>query len=139
MWQIWILLLLHSEISCDFRSVSSYDLMKCSYGERGSLTATCVNATPSFFKNTLYKFDHLDETLRCVNCVLTTIESNVFDLSGNQIKELDLQNSQIETLRPKAFMGLVFLKSLNLSNNKIRSIFPGMYALLICIFLVQSY
>lgn len=123
----WTIILLIPNADSEYARVTSYDLMKCSYGERGSLTATCVNATPNFFKSTLYKFDHLDETLRCLNCTLTTIESNTFDLSGNQIKILDLENSAIETLKPKAFMGLIFLNKLNLANNKIRSIFPGTF------------
>lgn len=107
--------------------VMSKDLMKCSYGERGSLTATCVNATPSYFKSTLYKFDHLDETVQCVNCNLTSIEPNTFDLSGNHINTLNISECMIESLKPKAFMGLIFLKYLDMGNNKIKSVYPGTF------------
>lgn len=101
--------------------------MKCAYGERGSLTATCVNATPSFFKSTPYRFDHLDETLRCVNCTLQTLDSGTFDISGNQIRILDLQYSQIESIRQRAFVGLIFLEKLSLAHNNIKSIYPGTF------------
>ncbi|EFA08073.1 insulin-like growth factor-binding protein complex acid labile subunit [Tribolium castaneum] len=112
---------------CVYLRMSNFDLMKCSYGERGSLTATCVNATSSYFKNTPYRFDHLDETLRCVNCSLHTLETGSFDISGNQIKNLDLTNSLIETVRQKAFVGLIFLQRLILANNAIKSIYPGTF------------
>ncbi|XP_066249464.1 P-granule-associated novel protein 1-like [Euwallacea similis] len=105
----------------------NFDFMKCSYGERGSLTATCYNATPNYFRNTLYKFDHLDETLKCANCTLTTIESNTFDLSGNQIRHLELRNSHIETLKFKAFMGLIFMEVLDMAENKIKAIPNGTF------------
>ncbi|XP_050296915.1 insulin-like growth factor-binding protein complex acid labile subunit [Anthonomus grandis grandis] len=101
--------------------------MKCTYGERGSLTATCVNAIPSFFKSTAYKFDHLDETLRCINCNLKVIEPHTFDISGNLIKELDLNRSNIQVLKEKAFMGLIFLQKLNLADNLIETIEPGTF------------
>lgn len=101
--------------------------MKCSYGERGSLTATCVRANASFFRTTSYRFDQLDETLKCLNCTLKTIESNTFDISGNRIKNLLLQNSQIEMLKQKAFIGLIFLETLDLSYNDIRSVYPGTF------------
>ncbi|XP_060521178.1 insulin-like growth factor-binding protein complex acid labile subunit isoform X2 [Cylas formicarius] len=125
----WLIIFIASidRVIPEFSPVTSYDLMKCTYGERGSLTATCVNATPSFFKNTLYKFDHLDETLRCVNCTLKSIEPGTFDLNGNQIKHLDLRNSQIESMKQKAFMGLIFVETLDLSQNKIRSVFPATF------------
>ncbi|ENN77688.1 hypothetical protein HUJ04_013469 [Dendroctonus ponderosae] len=121
------LLIVLSAVSCIFEVPTLNDKMKCSYGERGSLTATCVNATPAYFKLTLYKFDHLDETLKCLNCTLKIIESNTFDLSGNMIRVLDISNSGVEMLKPKAFMGLVFLQHLQLNNNQIRSIFPGTF------------
>ncbi|XP_066154708.1 chaoptin-like [Euwallacea fornicatus] len=124
---IWLLILSHHSRADSSSVLASHDLMKCTYGERGSLTATCYNATPKYFKTTLYKFDHLDETLKCVNCILTIIDSNTFDLSGNHIIYLDLKNSQIESLRPKAFMGLIFLLELNLSSNKIKAIHPGTF------------
>ncbi|XP_066249100.1 insulin-like growth factor-binding protein complex acid labile subunit [Euwallacea similis] len=124
---IWLLIISHHSRADNLSLLASADLTKCTYGERGSLTATCYNATPSYFKTTLYKFDHLDETLKCVNCVLTIIDSNTFDLSGNQINYLDLKGSQIEILRPKAFMGLIFLTELNLSGNKIKAVYPGTF------------
>lgn len=102
--------------------------MKCSYGERGSLTATCVNATPSFFKATSYRFDHLDETLQCLQCNLTNLESYSFDITENRIKNLILKNANIENLHQRAFVGLVFLINLNMENNKIRSIYPGTFS-----------
>ncbi|CAH0546122.1 unnamed protein product [Brassicogethes aeneus] len=104
------------------------DPTKCSYGERGSLTATCVNANPSYFKATQYRFDQLDETLRCLNCTLTTLESGTFDLSGNQIKFLDLRNSSVQSVKPKAFVGLIFMEHLSLGNNEISNIFPGSFS-----------
>ncbi|XP_068910984.1 insulin-like growth factor-binding protein complex acid labile subunit [Tenebrio molitor] len=111
-----------------YTRLSSFDLMKCSYGERGSLTATCVNATTNYFKNTPYRFDHLDETLRCLNCSLNILESGSFDISGNQIKNLDLSNSLISNIRQKAFVGLIFLQRLILANNDIKSIYPGTFS-----------
>ncbi|KAJ3663680.1 hypothetical protein Zmor_007911 [Zophobas morio] len=111
-----------------YTRITTYDLMKCSYGERGSLTATCINATSQYFKNTPYRFDHLDETLRCVNCTLQTLETGSFDISGNQIKNLDLSNSLIEQIRTKAFVGLIFLQQLILSNNNIKSIYPQTFS-----------
>nr|XP_023022568.1 leucine-rich repeat-containing protein 15-like isoform X1 [Leptinotarsa decemlineata] len=108
--------------------VTPNDLMKCSYGERGSLTATCINANPAYFRNTPYRFDQLDETLKCVNCSLSVIESGTFDISGNQIQYLDLKESKIEKIQQKGFVGLIFLEHLNLSYNHIRSIYPGTFS-----------
>lgn len=105
-------------------SLSAQIPMRCSYGERGSLTATCVNATPSFFRGTSYRFDNLDETLRCIDCNLAVIESNTFDISGNTIKSMDLSYSKINTLKESSFVGLVFLENLYLQNNEIRSVIP---------------
>jgi len=103
---------------------SSHQTMSCTYGARGSLTSTCINATPMYFRTTSYRFDNLDETVRCVNCSLQNIEGNTFDISGNQIKNLELQSSQITILKPKAFIGLVFLKRLYLQNNLITAVPP---------------
>lgn len=103
------------------------ELMKCQYGDRGSLTATCINATPTFFRSTSYRFDSLDETVKCQNCNLETIESNTFDISGNQIQNLDLSSSNIVNVRDASFIGLVFLKSLNLTHNQIKSIHSGVF------------
>ncbi|KAF7283031.1 hypothetical protein GWI33_001562 [Rhynchophorus ferrugineus] len=122
-----LVLVLVAQTACQLNLVTDFDLMKCSYGERGSLTATCVNATPGYFKNTRYKFDHLDETLLCVNCTLTSIEPNTFDLSGNQIRRMDISKSRIENLKQKAFMGLIFLEELDLSDNLIKSVYPGTF------------
>ncbi|KAG5863926.1 hypothetical protein JTB14_024053 [Gonioctena quinquepunctata] len=108
--------------------VTPTDLMRCFYGERGSLTATCVNANPSFFRNTPYRFDQLDETLKCVNCTLTNVDSGSFDISGNQIRFLDLNDSKIEQIQQKGFVGLIFLEKLTLSHNKLRSIYPRTFS-----------
>ncbi|XP_022916006.2 chondroadherin-like [Onthophagus taurus] len=101
--------------------------MKCSYGERGSLTATCENATSNFFKSTPYRFDSLDETLICKNCDLGNVPSNAFDITNNQIATLILQRSNILGLSNAAFMGLIQLKVLDLSYNSIPSIAPGVF------------
>ncbi|CAG9816348.1 unnamed protein product [Phaedon cochleariae] len=106
---------------------TSPDNMKCSYGERGSLTATCFNANPPYFRATPYRFDQLDETVKCQNCTLKTIEAGTFDISGNQIKILVLNDSKIENIRPKGFVGLIFLEELVLSHNEIRSIYPNTF------------
>ncbi|RZC39185.1 insulin-like growth factor-binding protein complex acid labile subunit [Asbolus verrucosus] len=119
--------LLAAQTDAVYVRLSNMDMMKCSYGERGSLTATCVNATTHYFKSTPYRFDHLDETLRCVNCTLQTLESGSFDISGNQIRNLDLSRSLIKTIRQKAFVGLIFLERLILANNEIESIYPGTF------------
>ncbi|XP_018570361.1 toll-like receptor 3 isoform X1 [Anoplophora glabripennis] len=128
--EIWTILLLAAAVDVHIVAsiyVSPYDLMKCSYGERGSLTATCINATAGYFKSTPYRFDQLDETLRCVNCSIKTMDTGTFDISGNQIKNLDLTSSQIELIKQKAFIGLIFLENLYLPHNKIRSIYPGTF------------
>ncbi|KAK5639936.1 hypothetical protein RI129_010747 [Pyrocoelia pectoralis] len=96
--------------------------MSCSYKGRGYLTSICVNAIPSLFRTTAYRFDNLDENLQCVNCTLQVIESYTFDISGNQIKNLDLTDSKITILKPKSFMGLVFLEKLILKDNQIVSV-----------------
>ncbi|CAG9766491.1 unnamed protein product [Ceutorhynchus assimilis] len=96
--------------------------MSCKYGERGSLTAICTNATPIFFKDTTYRFDHLDETLLCVNCRLTHLSLGSFDVSGNRIQTLNISNSQIKTIEEKAFTGLIFMEKLILSDNAISKI-----------------
>lgn len=98
--------------------------MRCSYGERGSLTATCVNATTTFFRASTYRFDNLDETVICLNCTLDVIEANTFDIAGNLIKNLILTNSQITQLKQSSFIGLVFLEHLMLNDNKITEIVP---------------
>lgn len=103
------------------------DVPRCSYGVRGSLTATCVNANPSLFKTTSYSFDHLDETLVCKNCTLTVLEAGTFDLSGNQIKNLILQKSMIEAIRARAFVGLLFMEHLDLSNNELKNVVTGTF------------
>lgn len=128
--EIWTILFLAAALDIHIVTsvfVSPYDLMRCSYGERGSLTATCVNATAGYFKNTPYRFDQLDETLRCVNCSLKMIDTGTFDISGNQIKNLDLRKSQIELIKQKAFVGLIFVENLDLSHNTIGSIYPGTF------------
>ncbi|KAJ8940810.1 hypothetical protein NQ314_010568 [Rhamnusium bicolor] len=101
--------------------------MACSYGDRGSLTVYCVNATTQFFKLAPYRFDHLDETLKCVNCSLASLDSGTFDISGNQIKALDIRNSSINKIWPKAFIGLIFMEKLLLSDNSIIAIYPGAF------------
>ncbi|KAJ8915798.1 hypothetical protein NQ315_004610 [Exocentrus adspersus] len=129
--EIWAIIVLVAALNVHFVTslfVSPFDLMKCSYGERGSLTATCINATAGYFKSTPYRFDQLDETLRCVNCSLKTIDSGTFDISGNQIKNLDLTRSQIELLKQKAFVGLIFLENLYLNDNNIRAIYAGTFS-----------
>lgn len=98
--------------------------MRCSYGDRGSLTAICVNATSQFIRSSTYRFDNLDETVICLNCTLDVVESNSFDLAGNLIKNLILDNSKITRLRESSFIGLVFLEKLVLSNNQIKEIIP---------------
>ncbi|KAK9880923.1 hypothetical protein WA026_013256 [Henosepilachna vigintioctopunctata] len=128
-WRYGLLLMISSlQLSNAYRLVY-LDSMKCGYGERGSLTATCTNVnTPSYFKSTSYRFDHLDETLQCLNCSLPSIDGNTFDISGNQIKHLILKNSNIEELQRRAFVGLVFLEDMDLSNNKIMTIPPSTFA-----------
>lgn len=101
--------------------------MACSYGERGSLTVYCVNATSMYFKLAPYRFDHLDETLKCLNCSLTSLDPGTFDISGNQIKTLDIRNSSIKKIWPKAFIGLIFMEKLLLSDNPITNIYPGAF------------
>nr|CAI5850617.1 unnamed protein product [Callosobruchus analis] len=101
--------------------------MACSYGERGSLTVYCTNATTRFFKITPYRFDHLDETFKCINCSLTTLEQGTFDMSGNQIKLMDISNSSVTYILPKAFIGLIFMEKLILNNNQIRDISLGAF------------
>lgn len=107
--------------------VIPFGLMKCSYGERGSLTSTCYNATPAFFKYTPYKFDNLDETVRCINCTLDPLTTGTFDISGNNIKTLDLTRSRISIIQTRAFVGLMFLENLLMPHNFIRSIYPGTF------------
>lgn len=107
--------------------VVPFATMRCSYGERGSLTSTCYNATPAFFKYTPYKFDNLDETVRCVNCSLDTLTTGTFDISGNNIKTLDLTRSKISIIQTRAFVGLMFLENLLMPHNYIRSIYPGTF------------
>ncbi|XP_072398906.1 uncharacterized protein [Diabrotica undecimpunctata] len=125
--EIWMLLILTLVERTVPTSVSSGDLSKCSYGERGSLTSTCVNAYPAYFRSTPYRFDQLDETVKCVNCTLTVIDSGTFDISGNQIKNLWLNSSKIEKINPKGFVGLIFLERLIISYNSIKSIYPGTF------------
>ncbi|KAF2883457.1 hypothetical protein ILUMI_22699 [Ignelater luminosus] len=115
---LWSFLILLLTVTSTYQQTPS-----CAYGARGSLTSTCTYAIPSYFRTTSYRFDNLDETVRCVNCILTTIESNTFDISGNQIKTLDLNSSKIVTLKPKAFIGLASLKKLLLKDNQIKSFY----------------
>ncbi|KAK4873546.1 hypothetical protein RN001_015575 [Aquatica leii] len=113
--QRWIISLILITIS----NRSAQLTLSCSYGQHGSLMSTCYNANPSFFKRTSYRFDNFDETVRCVNCTLQVIESGTFEIRGNQIKYLDLENSQMTVLKEKSFLGLHFLRKLNLKNNNI--------------------
>lgn len=124
LWKYWaVFFLSHLYIAESYRIYIGRTSKRCSYGERGSLTATCENIdTASFFKSTPYRFDHLDETLQCVNCSLKTVEPNTFDISGNQIKHLVLKNSGIEELQPRGFVGLVFVMDVDLSNNRIKKV-----------------
>lgn len=102
--------------------------MECKYGERGSLTVYCINATASYIKTSRYRYDHLDETLKCVNCKLDRLEEGTFDISGNQLKAVDIRNSSIKVIYQKAFIGLVFMESLYLSTNSITKIYPGAFS-----------
>ncbi|KAL1500997.1 hypothetical protein ABEB36_006404 [Hypothenemus hampei] len=111
--KIWML----SFIFQIFITKSRCQGFKCKYGERGALTAICENATPSSFRNPEYHFDHLDETLLCLNCTLTELTAGRFDIGGNRIQILNLTNSKIETIEAKTFTGLVFLEKLYLSHN----------------------
>ncbi|CAG9816347.1 unnamed protein product [Phaedon cochleariae] len=101
--------------------------MSCSYGQRGSLTAICTNATSDFFKLTTYRFDYLDETLLCLNCDLNFLEASTFDIPGNEIKTLDIRNSSITFIWPKAFIGMIHMERLLLSNNPIEKIPTGAF------------
>ncbi|XP_066154722.1 insulin-like growth factor-binding protein complex acid labile subunit [Euwallacea fornicatus] len=99
----------------------------CKYGYRGSLTAVCINATANLFRETPYRFDHLDETLVCVTCNLSNITRGTFDINGNRIKALVLENSNIKTIAVSAFTGLVFMEELHLTNNSIFHVDPGAF------------
>jgi len=110
-----------------FSPFTNCQVMKCAYGERGSLTATCVNANPPFFRHTTYRFDSLDETLRCTGCNLSTIEPNTFDISGNQIINLDISNCQIKSLMDSSFVGMVYMKNLNMADNMITNLHPAVF------------
>ncbi|XP_056630785.1 SLIT and NTRK-like protein 2 isoform X2 [Diorhabda sublineata] len=98
--------------------------MECKYGERGSLTAICYNASSFYFRITNYRFDYLDETLECVNCNLTSLEQGTFDIPGNEIKNLDIRNSFIRKIWPKAFIGMIYMEKLLLAHNPIEIIYP---------------
>ncbi|CAH1101500.1 unnamed protein product [Psylliodes chrysocephalus] len=98
--------------------------MSCSYGPRGSLTAICVNATAIYFKLTNYRFDYMDETLQCLNCSLRSLEQGTFDIPGNEIKTLDIRNSSVTKIWPKAFIGMIYMERLLLSNNPIEVVYP---------------
>lgn len=111
-------------LSILFLVVAPVISQKCSYGVRGSLTSTCENAVQTTFKKTTYKFDHLDETVICLRCNLPVIESNTFDISGNEILTLNLTQSNISVLKPNSFVGLVFMKNLLLQKNLITTISP---------------
>lgn len=116
MLRIWRLLWLLIAVNI----VQTYqEEMSCRYGERGSLTAICTNATPAYFRNTSYNFDHMDETLICNNCNLTHLKEGTFDISGNRLQVIDLKNSHIKFIDRKAFTGLVFLNTLYLTGNSI--------------------
>lgn len=101
--------------------------MECKYGERGSLTVYCINASAPFIKTSQYRYDHLDETLKCVHCNLERLEEGSFDIAGNQLKAVDIRNSSIRIIYKKAFIGLVFMEKLYLSNNPINEIYPGAF------------
>lgn len=116
-WKLIILILLASQIKSQ----------RCSYGPRGSLKSTCENATATTFRTTSYTFDNLDETVQCLNCNLSIIEGHSFDLTGNSIKTLDLSQSNITMLKENSFVGLVFLKTLLMPNNFIKTIIPGTF------------
>ncbi|KAG5863925.1 hypothetical protein JTB14_024052 [Gonioctena quinquepunctata] len=102
--------------------------MSCKYGDRGALTAICTNANSHYFRITAYRFDYLDETLLCLNCTLDSLDAGTFDISGNQIKTLMIRNSSITSIHPKAFMGMIYMTHLFLSDNPIDNIFPGAFA-----------
>ncbi|XP_066249550.1 insulin-like growth factor-binding protein complex acid labile subunit, partial [Euwallacea similis] len=99
----------------------------CKYGYRGSLTAVCINATVNLFRETPYRFDHLDETLVCLTCNLSNLVRGTFDISGNRIENLILDNSNIKTIAARTFTGLVFMEELHLTNNSISYIDPGAF------------
>ncbi|KAJ8970123.1 hypothetical protein NQ317_003841 [Molorchus minor] len=92
-----------------------------------SLTVSCANASASYFKVTAYRFDHLDETLKCVTCALGSLDQGTFDISGNQIKVLDIRNSSVVRVAHKAFVGLIFMEKLLLSHNPISYMEPGAF------------
>ncbi|XP_072398908.1 uncharacterized protein [Diabrotica undecimpunctata] len=98
--------------------------MSCVYGPRGSLTAKCFNATSYYFKLTSYRFDYLDETLQCISCSLKSLEQGTFDIPGNEIKTLDIRNSSIEKIWPKAFIGMIYMEQLLLAHNPIEVVYP---------------
>lgn len=102
--------------------------MDCRYGPRGSLTVYCINATTSFMKTSHYRYDHLDETLKCVNCILERINEGAFDIAGNQLRVVDIRDSGIKIIYRRAFIGLVFMERLYLSNNPINEIYPGAFS-----------
>lgn len=102
--------------------------MECKYGERGSLTVYCTNATALYFKTSRYRYDHLDETLKCNNCKLFVLEDGTFDIAGNQLRTVDIRNSSIQIIHKKAFIGLVFMETLYLSDNPIQEIYPGAFS-----------
>lgn len=102
--------------------------MECKYGERGSLTVYCINASADYIRTSRYRYDHLDETLKCVNCNLDSLEEGIFDIAGNQLKTVDIRNSSIQIIYRKAFIGLIYMENLYLSNNPINEIYPGAFS-----------
>lgn len=102
--------------------------MECKYGERGSLTVYCINATATFIKASRYRYDHLDETFKCINCDLNRIEEGTFDIAENQLKTVDIRNSSITIIYRRAFIGLVYMEALYLSDNPINDIYQGAFS-----------
>lgn len=100
---------------------------RCYYGDRGSLTATCENITGSSFRTIGYRFDNLDETVRCHHCSLGALPASFFDISGNHILYLDLESSEITSLTTSSFVGLVYMEKLNLAKNSIKNVPAGTF------------
>lgn len=108
-----------NKIHCENLSRWSPDRthLRCKWATKSNLGAL------SSFINHHYNSIHID----FINSVLEEISIGLFDQFGGYIRNLNLANVQLKEIKSNALQNFYLLKDLNLNNNDIQSIQPGCF------------
>ncbi|XP_066246591.1 leucine-rich repeat-containing protein 70-like [Euwallacea similis] len=88
---------------------------------------TCTNVDSTYFENFGRPLNRT-HWIKCVRCAIGIVDEKTFNFPKNNISFLELQESQILTLRKFAFSSFFLLKLLNLRGNRIDYLEPKCFA-----------